>query len=199
MLLGLGSKRQFGYDSVGRVTTQIELNSSNNPIVTISDSYDAVGNRIGRNKDGDVTTWTYDDVNRLTGQQLNGAAATFAYDSVGNITVKHHQGESPMTFAYDAADRMVTMIQGSAVTTFTYDDNGNLTEEAKSGLGVQRTTYVYDNENRLTVVKTPGGVGLPGLSTYTYDGQGLRRSAHESGGSLTTYIWDGDDYLMEKS
>jgi YD repeat-containing protein len=54
---------------------------------------------------------------------------------------------------------------------------------------------VYDNENRLTDVKLPAGT----LSTYTYAGDGLHRSAFEAGGSLTTMIWDGTDYLMEKS
>ena len=28
---------------------------------------------------------------------------------------------------------------------------------------------------------------------------GLRRTAHESGGDLTTFVWDGDAYLTEKS
>ena len=37
------------------------------------------------------------------------------------------------------------------------------------------------------------------LSTYSYDGDGLRRSAHEPGGALTTFVWDGDDYLLEKT
>jgi hypothetical protein len=31
------------------------------------------------------------------------------------------------------------------------------------------------------------------------NGDGLRRSAIEAGGVLMTFIWDGNDYLMEKS
>ncbi|MCH8274748.1 MAG: hypothetical protein IH851_08155 [Armatimonadetes bacterium] len=53
----------------------------------------------------------------------------------------------------------------------------------------------YDNENRLTKVTHPAGT----FSTYTYDGDGKRRTAHEAGGSLTTMIWDGDDYLQERT
>lgn len=49
--------------------------------------------------------------------------------------------------------------------------------------------------NRLTQVLNPDG----SRSTYSYAGDGLRRSAQEPGEALTTFIWDGDDYLMEKT
>jgi YD repeat-containing protein len=54
---------------------------------------------------------------------------------------------------------------------------------------------VWDSENRLLNVLYADGT----RSTYTYEADGLRRSAQEPGGSLTTFIWDGTDYLMEKS
>ncbi|MCX6382823.1 MAG: hypothetical protein NT023_25640 [Armatimonadetes bacterium] len=42
------------------------------------------------------------------------------------------------------------------------------------------------------------GVNASGsLSTYTYRADGKRISGIESGGTLTTYIWDGEDYLGE--
>jgi YD repeat-containing protein len=76
------------------------------------------------------------------------------------------------------------------------DNTGNLTEVNAAG---SRTTYVYDHENRLTGLRFPNGT----RSTYTYaggfpaEGEGLRRTAHEAGGSLTTFVWDGSDYLGE--
>ncbi|MBZ0240209.1 MAG: hypothetical protein K8H77_06040 [Cutibacterium acnes] len=112
LLLGLGSKRRYEYDSVGRVTTQIEYNSSNQRIYTMVDSYDAVGNRTGRNTNGNPTTWLYDDAYRLTGQQKSGQTATFSYDNNSNLTTKWHQGGNPQTMQYDAADRMTTMQVG---------------------------------------------------------------------------------------
>ena len=96
-----------------------------------------------------------------------------------------------MSFSYDAANRLATMLQGSAVTTYTSDNTGNLTEENASG---SRTSYVYDNENRLTTVKFSNGT----QSAYTFDGDaGLRRTAFEAGGTPTLMIWDGTDYLGE--
>ena len=54
-------------------------------------------------------------------------------------------------------------------------------------------SYTYDDEDRLTVEKQ-----LPSsYSTYTYSGDGLRRTAFPAGGSLTTMVWDGTDYLGE--
>jgi len=163
-----GTIRKYQYDATGRLTTQIEyVTSSNLPFVTMVDSYDAVGNRVSHVQDGVVTTWVYDDIYRLTRQEKSGERATFSYDAVGNILVKHQQGTAPMSFTYDDADRIVTMIQDTTgKTTFTYDDNGNLTAEhfIDANDSETRTTYIYDNENRLTVAKEPPstvGTDLP--------------------------------------
>jgi len=74
MMLGNGSKRLYDYDMRSQLTTQVELNSSNVPIVTLIDSYDAVGNRMTRSVNGTVATWSYDDLYRLTGQMKPGQA-----------------------------------------------------------------------------------------------------------------------------
>lgn len=59
-----------------------------------------------------------------------------------------------------------------------------------------RTTYIYDSENQLINVKTSAA----NISTYSYAGDtGLRRTKQEPGGALTTIVWDGDDYLQERS
>ena len=144
-------------------------------------------------KDGVTTTWTYDATYRLTGQQKTGEFATYSYDSVGNVLVQMRQTVPVETHTYDAANRIVTSARNATITTFTYDSNGNPTLE---NIATNPQTYTYDKENRLTVVQWSGGTAH---STYTYAGDGLRRSLFEQGGTLTTTIWDGDDYLMEKS
>ena len=96
-----------------------------------------------------------------------------------------------MSFAYDNANR-ITTLQGTNLTTHSYDATGNLTLE---NLGGSLTSYQYENENHLTLIQFPAGT----LSTYSYNGDGLRRSAFEAGSTLTTFIWDGSDYLMEKN
>ena len=119
------------------------------------------------------------------------AWATFSYDAVGNILVKAQQGSNPLTFTYNTANRLVTMQQGTTLTTYTYDANGNLTGENAAGT---LATYAYDNENRLTHASDLQSVVLD----YTYDGDGLRRTLVDAAPDYTTFLWDGDDLLMEK-
>lgn len=128
---------------------------------------------------------------------LNGYAwATFTYDPAGNLTSKWHQGESPRTFVNDNSNRIRYTEQGSDNITITYDPTGNLIAEFLNGVC---TTYEYDQENRLVCVVDDEGK----RSTYCYAGglpergEGLRRSAVQSLGEITTFIWDGQDYLGE--
>lgn len=189
---GNGTSREYGYDALDRQTSQIEHNSGGATLLRLTDTYDAVGNRVRYERDGEITTWSYDALYRLTGQEKLGETGTYAYDPAGNLTLKWEQGSAAMQFTVDAANRLVTMTQGANLTTFLFDANGNQVEEDLLGA---KTTYVYDQANRLVRVLNPDGT----RSTYTYAGDGLRRSAQEPGEALTTFIWDGDDYLMEKT
>ncbi len=49
-----------------------------------------------------------------------------------------------------------------------------------------------DHENRLTKHRNAGTI-----TTYTYGVDGLKRS-EKSGSSVTTLVWDGDDYLQAR-
>ncbi len=91
---------------------------------------------------------------------------------------------------YNAASRITTIQDGPTMVTQTYDGNGNLSLENRGGVF---STYSYDRENRLNVLNDVGA-----LSTMTYAGDGLRRSK-QAAGKLTTYIWDGTDYLQEQT
>lgn len=139
-----------------------------------------------------TTTWTYDRDYRLLGQQAPSANATFAYDPAGNILLKWQDGTPPMTMTFDGADRLLTILQGANLTTVTFDANGNQTGENLNGA---LTTNTYEQENRLVGVALSDST----CSTYAFAGDGLRRSLQEPGKSLTTIVWDGTDYLMEKS
>ena len=182
LLLGLGSKRKYQYDSVGRLTTQVELNTSNQGIYTMVDSYDAVGNRIGRVTNGNATTWLYDDAYRLIGQQKSGQAATFVYDNNSNMTTKWHQGGNPQTMQYDAADRLTTMQSGGTTGTMSWFSRGAMRNQYETG--VIKATYSYtDINNNLRVAQDAAG-----LTTSTYDGDNLRRKI-VSGSVTTPFVW----------
>lgn len=72
-----------------------------------------------------------------------------------------------------------------------FRSNGNLTE-IRPPTG-NRTTMLYDKENRLIWHKT-GAV----VNTMTYDGDGLKRN-EIAGSGRTTLVWDGTDYLQART
>lgn len=81
------------------------------------------------------------------------------------------------------------------IVTHTYDTNGNLTVVSGKLQNVNpgTVTMSYDKENRMVNHSLSGN-----LVTYTFDGDGLKRSEISSTGR-TTLVWDGTDYLQERS
>ncbi len=74
--------------------------------------------------------------------------------------------------------------------TYTYDTDGNQTTEDRGGVV---TGYIYDDADKMKKINHSDGT----KSTYTYSGDGLRRTVHEHGESAKTMVWDNSDYLME--
>ena len=190
MMLGNGTTRKYQFDARSQLTTQIELSGAT-PVCTIVDGYDPVGNRVTRNLDGNPITWTYDDLYRLTGQQKAGQVCTYTVDGVGNLKTMWEGGNFPKTFTFNAADRLVTMLEGANLTTYSWTGYGTLESEVT---GEKRTTYSYSGQDQLTGVIDASGA----RSTYTFDGDGLRRTAQEGNVLPTTMVWDGSDYLLLK-
>ena len=75
---------------------------------------------------------------------------------------------------------------------FTRFDNGGTGYLRSETLGANVTTYIYNGSLWLTGVNASGS-----LSTYTYRADGKRIAGIESGGTLSTTIWDGENYLGE--
>lgn len=71
-----------------------------------------------------------------------------------------------------------------------HDPNGS---ETHGHVGGVITGYVFDCENRLKKVSYSDGA----VSTYSYGGDGLRRTRQDPGQPVSTVIWDGSDYLGE--
>ena len=153
-------------------------------------TYESVGNPSGiLDGSGVYTAYGYDAKNRVTTAIYTNAGVnttySYGYDAVDNKTFDSFT--APTTFAYDLAGQLVTSVQGGVVTTYTYDANGNQTNQQ---LPTQRTTMSYDKENRMATFAEDAT-----LNTYTYDSDGFKK-VENVGGSLSTIIWDGTDYLL---
>lgn len=97
-----------------------------------------------------------------------------------------------MTIAYDGDNRQVTIQDGPTRVTFTFDNNGNTTSENRGGV---ITNYEYNRRNRLKSIGP--ALGTPAdFEHMKYNGDGLRRTK-EKDLAVTTYVWDGSEYLGE--
>jgi YD repeat-containing protein len=89
-------------------------------------------------------------------------------------------------YQYDACDRL---LQAGNIR-YLWDKNGNLISKIdESGT----TTYHWDYENRLIKTTYPDNSS----STYVYSPLGKRISKTDKSGSVTVYLYDGDNILAE--
>ena len=78
---------------------------------------------------------------------------------------------------------------GTLHWTSSFDSNGNNTGVASTGL----VTMNHDKENRMATYLASGS-----SVSYTYSGDGLKRTEWNAG-TPTTLVWDGQDYMEERS
>ncbi len=195
-----GDTTAYGYDAQGRLTGE-----SGGIAGTLSYTYDAVGNRLGKTANGIGVGYTYDANDRM----LTEGAKSFGYDANGNTVSAGGQ-----TLRYDFEDRLVaTQLNGVAVT-FAYDADGNrirkiadgnvtsylpetvfapyaqVAEEREGVTG--RLAARYDTGVALSRVdRYPAGGGTAVSSYFLQDGQGSTVALTDGGGVLTdSYGYD---------
>lgn len=140
-----------------------------------------------------------------------GKTTTYGYDEYGNRINKSSETQTTR-YSYDKNNRMLleetTSGAEKEIISYTYDPNGNqlyklkntetenigepelgikLIEESDSGV----EKYEYNLYNQLTKAVTNGKI-----STYTYDGNGLRQSKTVNG-ETSSQIWNGGNVVME--
>lgn len=139
------------------------------PGVTLSSTYDALGNRTrltdsfggttsyGYDVSGRMTRLTtpaggaldlaYDASSRLTNVALpNGLSTDYDYDAAGRLSGLHYRQTGGGTLAsfgyfYDVLGKLISIAEGSKVRNFSYDSLERLTSGGTSGLP---ETYQYD-------------------------------------------------------
>ena len=183
--------RETVFNALGDITLRQHIDDTGATTELYSLSYDAVSNRISISDiSGNLFTHQYDPKNRLTTTTVTGPNASqilYSYDANDN-TLTNNESGSTLSLSYDSANRKTTGVSVAGTFTFTYDQNGNLVlVRDASGL----TTMAYDKENRITSQYQPDGSSV----TYSYHADGMKRSELVAG-SLTTLVWDGEDYLQ---
>ncbi|PKM94319.1 MAG: hypothetical protein CVU84_12750 [Firmicutes bacterium HGW-Firmicutes-1] len=162
------------FDQLGRLETVI---SDGN---TTTFEYDLNGNKakVTYSKGG-TEEYTYFNNNQLkilTNKKKDGATLStysYTYDNAGNQLTKVDQSGTT-TYGYDCLNRLETVLETDGIgRSYVYDSAGNrLREIVINGSNVKKTTYTYNEQNRL--IQTQGSSEAGALETikYTYDANG---------------------------
>ncbi|SDT81909.1 RHS repeat-associated core domain-containing protein [Streptomyces sp. TLI_053] len=173
-----GVRRTFGYDGLGRLTTET-----------------------GTGGDGDASrTFGYDLAGRITSASAPGGPQTFTWDDRGLLTGSRGPlGTS--AFTYDAAARPLTETDpGGARVSYTWSGNTDLGTVTDSLSGLTRT-LTHDLAGQVTTEKRTAGQTAGPTRTLAYDGLGrvTADTVTDPTGHLSTqltYSWDPAGRLL---
>ncbi|MEU5941350.1 RHS repeat-associated core domain-containing protein [Micromonospora sp. NPDC047548] len=160
---GAGRKRTFGYDDLGRPSSDELKNAAGQTVTATTYGYNLADQMLRETTAGTAgageQTYTYDQAGRITGQTLTGSATIgYDWDDSGN-RIK----AGPKTASYDERNRLLA----DGDYTYTYSARGSLRSRTSAGLTEH---FSFDAFDRL--------VDAAGQS-YTYDG--LDRVASRNG------------------
>jgi RHS repeat-associated protein len=181
----LNQRYEFAYDPLGRVT-QITRGG-----ISMSYTYDAVGNRTARTDYNNVmTSYAYDNLNRLeTITYPDSSTVTYAYDELSRLDSATNVNGT-VAYTYDNRGRVSGVTDVFSQTlAYDYDANGNRTQLT---LGqTTNATYQYDALNRLTQLTD----NQSAATTYSYDATDKLTGRTLPNGIASSYQYDGMDRL----
>ena len=128
-------------------------------------------------------THTYDALQRLKTGGTTGTAECCTYE-VGNRTTSFLLP----THTHNDLNRLLE----DDSFTYTYDNNGNLATKTSKANPTAVTTYHWDAQDQLIQINLPNSTTV----TYKYNGLG-RRIEKNVTGSITRYVYDGENILLE--
>ena len=200
----------FTYDGLNRQVTADTLAAGIQPLVTLTNSYNAISERVSlADSLGGLQSHLFDGESRLT--QLTSPANDvlgLAYDPAGRLTAITRPSGIDTAASYDVQGRLDSLTHGSGALTlasFThaYDPVGNVTSIVEL---VQTRDFAYDALERLTAGGANGTA-----EAYAYDALGNRTSSHLSASHVVddanrlseddafTYAYDLNGNLISKT
>ncbi|MCP4379434.1 MAG: sugar-binding protein, partial [bacterium] len=211
-----GRSVDYSYDARGQLTEE-RITAPDGSVQTLAYTYDPAGNRLTKNDNGTIISYTYDDNDRL----LTEGEIAYTYDNNGNLLSRNGPGLE-QRFSYNALNQLVhveiTGPQGTSTVAYAYDHDG--IRVSKTIDGRDEVRYLVDaNRPYAQVIEeawTRGGLsavtnyiyghGLVSQSIdgvnrfYHYDGFHNTRSLTDMDGAVTdTYRYDAYGTLQEQN
>ncbi|NJK69239.1 MAG: hypothetical protein HC941_24395, partial [Microcoleus sp. SU_5_3] len=202
--------RSFTYDALNRETAENWLNTTGNPIRTITSTYDAASQLTSVTDPDSTYKFSYDAKGRQIGVDNTGTSGVpnvllnYTYDEQDNLlSVKDTINGAALgttAYTYDTLNRVSRITQsGNGVASkrvdFGYDDIGQIKSvnryaDLSGSQLVRGTTYTYDAKNRLDVLSHGSGVSYD----FDYDnGNRITKIADVDG--VTNYTYDKNNQL----
>ncbi len=177
-----GIDAALGYDIAGRLQN-LSHGPGGSELALKTYGYDTVGNINAITGLSRTRSFGYDELYRLTSAADTAGNESYTYDEEGNRTVSHK------SVAHVTSD--VNRLLEDDQYTYSYDLNGNL-ESKTNKVTTDVTTYGYDILNRLVLITFPDTT----TASYAYDALS-RRIEKNVDGTITRYVYDGDDIFLE--
>lgn len=188
---GRGAKTtEFSYDGQDRLFKATGPWSASESQVTVSYTYDPVGNILSKTDAGTQTAYTYlpGTWNQLDRMSSGSNSVSFEYNGAGSPT-KRTAGSSVTTYTYDFAQRLGQMVSGSSTYKYWYDGLGRrVRSEEPSGTKTATSCLVYTGTKLMyTSVK----VGTAATNTaYVYVGEKILLRSRSSDSQVRYYHQD---------
>jgi RHS repeat-associated protein len=183
--------------------------------ISISYTYDAVGNRLTKTENGNTVKYLYDENDRIISDGEN----TYLYDRNGN-TLKKTGSTEEVVYEYDYSNRLVKAVTSNSTATstveYSYDVDGIRVQKIIDGtkvinylvesyLDYAQVLEERDDKNSLIVSYVYGNDLISQkrddkTSYYHYDGIGSTRALTDSNANITdTYTYDSFGVMTSRT
>lgn len=202
---GAGRVRTFGYDNLGRLSTDVLKNGVGTTVNSISYGYDLNNNVTSKTTAGvqgaGSNSYTFDYLDRMTSWTSNGTITNYGWDDSsnriqsGSKTASYDQrnrllSDGTSTYTYTARGSLKTKTTGSTTENFSFDAFDRLIADGSQ-------SYSYDDLDRLNssggktlkYAGTDPGVVSDGTSTYGRDVDG-QLTSEQTGTTKRSLISD---------
>ncbi len=201
---------RYSSDAKGRITSINEgenpktliYDQSNHPIVLTSGEnqinriYNQFGEISATSTDGNTPEiqYGYDYVGNLSEKlQNNVHYMAYAYSSLGNIVQNLTPANRLQEYSYTPNGNLDTISSGTKIFDYDYYDTGFV--KSITYPNNLKTTYEYDNINRITKITTTNNDSAINTFEYEYDNNG-NTTKEIRNGAVTSYSYDSLDRLI---